>query len=134
MSTASAVADVVHASPVDRRGRVTQMRLVRSEWTKLRSLRSTRWSLGAAVLAMAGLGPLVGAIQMNRWDHMSLLDRLRIRLASTAPNGLPRGLRYTFSVGVDQLRRDESLAQLMARADGALYVAKASGRNRVMAA
>jgi PleD family two-component response regulator len=35
---------------------------------------------------------------------------------------------------VDQLRRDESLAQLMARADGALYAAKASGRNRVMAA
>ncbi|EIF33529.1 diguanylate cyclase (GGDEF) domain-containing protein [Burkholderia sp. Ch1-1] len=67
-------------------------------------------------------------------EAVSLLDRLRIRLASTAPNGLPRGLRYTFSVGVDQLRRDESLAQLMARADGALYVAKASGRNRVMAA
>jgi PleD family two-component response regulator len=35
---------------------------------------------------------------------------------------------------VDQLRRDESLAQLMARADGARYAAKASGRNRVMAA
>lgn len=67
-------------------------------------------------------------------EAVSLLDRLRTRLAATPPNGLPRGLRYTFSVGVDQLRRDESLAQLMARADGALYVAKASGRNRVMAA
>jgi ABC-type transport system involved in multi-copper enzyme maturation permease subunit len=87
MSTASAVADVVHASPAARRGRVTQMRLVRSEWTKLRSLRSTRWSLGAAVLAMAGLGPLVAAIQMNRWDHMSLLDRLRFDSIDTGVGG-----------------------------------------------
>ncbi|MFM0238677.1 GGDEF domain-containing protein [Paraburkholderia phytofirmans] len=67
-------------------------------------------------------------------EAVSLLDRLRGRLAGAAADELPRGLRYTFSVGVDQLRRDESLAQLMARADGALYAAKASGRNRVMAA
>jgi diguanylate cyclase (GGDEF)-like protein len=67
-------------------------------------------------------------------EAVKLLDRLRARLAGAAPDELPRGLRYTFSVGVDQLRRDESLAQLMARADGALYAAKASGRNRVMAA
>ncbi|MFL9903476.1 GGDEF domain-containing protein [Paraburkholderia fungorum] len=67
-------------------------------------------------------------------EAVSLLDRLRIQLASAAPVELPRGLKYTFSVGVDQHRRDELLAQLMARADGALYAAKASGRDRVMAA
>ncbi|RKE39698.1 diguanylate cyclase (GGDEF)-like protein [Paraburkholderia sp. BL23I1N1] len=67
-------------------------------------------------------------------EAVRLLDRLRVRLASAAPAELPRGLKYTFSVGVDQHRRDESLAQLMARADGALYAAKASGRDRVMAA
>ncbi|RKF44287.1 GGDEF domain-containing protein [Paraburkholderia fungorum] len=67
-------------------------------------------------------------------DAVRLMDRLRGRLASAAPGELPRGLKYTFSVGVDQYRCDESLAQLMARADGALYAAKASGRDRVMAA
>ncbi|CAB3788256.1 GGDEF domain-containing protein [Paraburkholderia fynbosensis] len=67
-------------------------------------------------------------------DAVALLERLRGRLVATTPAGLPRGLRYTFSVGVDQHRRSESLAQLMARADGALYGAKESGRNRVMAA
>ncbi|QQC67260.1 sensor domain-containing diguanylate cyclase [Paraburkholderia ginsengisoli] len=67
-------------------------------------------------------------------DAVALLDRLRGRLAAQTPAELPRGLRYTFSVGVDQHRRAESLAQLMARADGALYSAKEAGRNRVMAA
>ena len=67
-------------------------------------------------------------------EAVVLLDRLRSRLEASAPADLPRGLRYTFSVGVDQQRRDESLAQLMARADGALYAAKASGRNCVMTA
>jgi diguanylate cyclase (GGDEF)-like protein len=67
-------------------------------------------------------------------EAVSMLDRLRVQLASAATTELPRGLKYTFSVGVDQYQRDESLAQLMARADGALYAAKASGRDRVMAA
>jgi diguanylate cyclase (GGDEF)-like protein len=67
-------------------------------------------------------------------DAVALLERLRGRLPTSAPAGFPRGLRYTFSVGVDQHRRAESLAQFMARADGALYAAKQSGRDRVMAA
>ena len=37
-------------------GRVTQLHVIRSEWTKLWSLRSTRWSLLVAVVGMAGLG------------------------------------------------------------------------------
>ncbi|MFM0340457.1 GGDEF domain-containing protein [Paraburkholderia fungorum] len=67
-------------------------------------------------------------------EAVVLLERLRARLAATGPADLPRGLRYTFSVGVDQRQGDESLAEVMARADGALYAAKASGRDRVMAA
>ena len=40
------------------------------------------------------------------------MDRLRVRLAATAQSALPLGLTYTFSVGVDQYRPDESLDQL----------------------
>ena len=57
---------------------------VRSEWTKLWSLRSTRWSLLVAFLAMAGLGPLIATVQMARWNHLSLQ-----RPASTSTRSTP---------------------------------------------
>ena len=42
--------------------RVTQSRVVLSEWTKFRSLRSTVYTLLAAVVFMVGLGALFSAI------------------------------------------------------------------------
>jgi hypothetical protein len=48
-------------------GRVTQARVVRSEWTKLWSLRSTRWSLLFAAVTMTGLGILISAVRMAHW-------------------------------------------------------------------
>jgi ABC-type transport system involved in multi-copper enzyme maturation permease subunit len=64
--------------PATFRGRVTQARVVRSEWTKLWSLRSTRWSLLAAVVSMGGLGLIIAAVQMGRWSSLSLEDRARL--------------------------------------------------------
>jgi ABC-type transport system involved in multi-copper enzyme maturation permease subunit len=58
--------------------RVTLARVIRSEWTKLWTLRSTRWSLLLAFLAQAGLGPLIALIEMARWSHLTLQDRLTI--------------------------------------------------------
>ncbi|MDX6476979.1 MAG: type transport system permease protein, partial [Gaiellaceae bacterium] len=56
-------------------GRVTQLHVIRSEWTKLWSLRSTRWSLLVAVVGMAGLGIVIAAVQMAHWNSMSPNDR-----------------------------------------------------------
>ncbi len=56
-------------------GEVTQAQVVRSEWTKLWSLRSTRWSLLFAVISMAGLGVLIAAVSMGRWSQLSPHDR-----------------------------------------------------------
>lgn len=58
--------------------RVTLPRVIRSEWTKLWTLRSTRWSLFLAFIAQAGLGPLIAVIEMARWSHLTLQDRLTI--------------------------------------------------------
>jgi ABC-type transport system involved in multi-copper enzyme maturation permease subunit len=74
MSTAIATDRTTVTTP-PRTGRVTQGRVLRSEWTKLWTLRSTRWSLLAAVVAMAGLGILVAAVQMNRWTHLAPHER-----------------------------------------------------------
>ncbi|HZQ81950.1 MAG TPA: hypothetical protein VFB25_08245 [Gaiellaceae bacterium] len=46
-------------------GRVTQARLFLSEWTKLRSVRSTVWSLLVAVVFTIGLSALVPAVRMH---------------------------------------------------------------------
>jgi ABC-type transport system involved in multi-copper enzyme maturation permease subunit len=48
-------ATVTPAAPT---GKVTQIRLLNSEWIKLRTLRSTFWSLFAAIAATVGLGTL----------------------------------------------------------------------------
>jgi ABC-2 type transport system permease protein len=75
------------AQPAVKRGHVTQIRVIRSEWTKLWSLRSTRWTLLVSILGMAGLGPLIATVQMNRWDHMSLDDRLHFNPINTGLGG-----------------------------------------------
>jgi ABC-2 type transport system permease protein len=46
--------------------RVTQIRVLRSEWTKFRSLRSTLFTLLLAAALMIGLGALLSAIAANQ--------------------------------------------------------------------
>ena len=67
-------------------GRVTQRRVVLSEWTKLRSVRSTRWTLLVTVLLIIGIGILACTVFEARWPHLSPSDRahfkpLRVNLA-----------------------------------------------------
>jgi ABC-2 type transport system permease protein len=42
----------------------------RAEWTKMRSVRSTMWTLLAAVGLSVGFGALVSASQINSWDTL----------------------------------------------------------------
>ena len=60
---------------LDAPGRLTQARVFVSEWTKLRSLRSTRWSLLAAAVMAIGLPVLVSAVIGSHWSTMSARDR-----------------------------------------------------------
>ncbi len=56
-------------------GRVTQWRVVLSEWTKLHSLRSTRWSLLAGVLLTIAFPVLFAAVTSSHWGSMSPQER-----------------------------------------------------------
>jgi ABC-2 type transport system permease protein len=68
-------------------GGATQLGVLRSEWTKLWSLRSTRWSLLFAFVTMAGLGPLIAAVTIGRWGRLSLHERLTFDPINTALGG-----------------------------------------------
>ena len=56
-------------------GRVTQARVALSEWTKLRTLRSTRYALLAGVAMTIGFAIIPAVVNASRWSHMSLLDK-----------------------------------------------------------
>ena len=58
-------------------------------------------------------------------------DRLRATVAGLRWDDLMPGATLTVSMGVAVRQADETVAQLLARADAALYRAKAEGRNRV---
>ena len=71
----SAVAKVNAIPRLTTRGRVTQGHVVRSEWTKLVTLRSTRWSLIVAVVLGIGLPLLFAALTSSHWGGMSPHER-----------------------------------------------------------
>jgi ABC-type transport system involved in multi-copper enzyme maturation permease subunit len=66
---------------------VTMRRVLASEWTKLWTLRSTRWTLLVAFVVMSALGPIASAVQMAHWAHMSPQDRATFDAINTATGG-----------------------------------------------
>lgn len=55
--------------------KVTQTRVIRSEWKKLGSLRSTRWCLLLAVVIMIAAPIIYSLIEMSQWSTLSRHDR-----------------------------------------------------------
>ncbi|MDN0195799.1 ABC transporter permease subunit [Streptomyces sp. S.PNR 29] len=53
---------------------VTQV--IRSEWTKIRSVASTVWTLSVAVVVTVALGMLISALSKHEFDRMSARERL----------------------------------------------------------
>jgi len=60
---------------LERMGRITQARVALSEWTKLRSLRSTRWSLLVATVLTIGLPLVFATVLSSRWQHLAPSER-----------------------------------------------------------
>ena len=67
-------------------------------------------------------------------DASRILDRLRAIIADLDWSAFSPGMRVTISGGVATLGPDESADTFLARADSALYAAKARGRNRIASA
>jgi diguanylate cyclase len=63
-----------------------------------------------------------------------ILDRLRAIIADLDWSSFSLGMQVTISAGIATLRVDETPDAILARADRALYQAKAQGRNRIVSA
>jgi ABC-type transport system involved in multi-copper enzyme maturation permease subunit len=82
MSAVEATRDQVPVAPV------TQARVLRSEWIKFRSLRSTVLTLLAAVVAMILLAWVVGAATNSHWTRMDLGERLHFNAVDRSLAGV----------------------------------------------
>jgi ABC-type transport system involved in multi-copper enzyme maturation permease subunit len=69
-------------------GRLSPVDVLRSEWTKLRSVRSTVWSLAALAVATVGLGAIITAVSNNRWRTFTLVERLSFDPTSRSLRGV----------------------------------------------
>ncbi|MCX4660037.1 ABC transporter permease subunit [Streptomyces uncialis] len=52
------------------------LQVIRSEWTKIRSVSSTVWTLGLAFVVTVALGMLISTLAKNDFDSLSPQDRL----------------------------------------------------------
>jgi ABC-2 type transport system permease protein len=64
------------------------MAVTRSEWTKLRTVRSTMWSLMVTVLITVGLGALFCFARVSRWDRLDAGERLHFDPTGFSLNGV----------------------------------------------
>ncbi len=67
--------------------KVTQGRVLRSEFTKFRSLRSTIWTLLVAVVLMTGIGALFSAVSGSQYHTFSAASRATFSPISTSLSG-----------------------------------------------
>jgi ABC-2 type transport system permease protein len=67
--------------------RVSQTRVIQSEWTKLRSLRSTVYTLAVAVAITIVIGLVFSIVTGDHYATMDRVDRIAFNAASTSVNG-----------------------------------------------
>lgn len=88
MNAALAVpATATRRVPVPTAGRVLRA-ATRAEWTKMRSVRSTVWTLLTTVGLAIGFGALIAVSQVDSWDTLEPAERLRFDPTSFSLSGL----------------------------------------------
>jgi ABC-2 type transport system permease protein len=65
--------------------------VMKSEWTKIRSVRSTTWTILVTVVLTIGIGVIATATEANRWAHSSPGDRLSFDPTNLSLTGLLLG-------------------------------------------
>src|SRR5579864_9797687 len=68
--------------------KVTQGRVLLSEFTKFRSLRSTMWTLLTGVVLMVGIGALFSGVTASQYHTFSAADKAAFNPVATSLNGV----------------------------------------------
>jgi ABC-2 type transport system permease protein len=78
-------------------GRYGLSGVLKSEWTKLRSVRSTMWTLGITVVLGIGVSALTASLTRSHWSSMTPINQQTFDPAQTSLVGLFIG---QFAIGV----------------------------------
>jgi ABC-2 type transport system permease protein len=76
------------SAPRVSRGHLRTSSLLRSEWTKLRSVRSTMWTLVTMTVVTIGIGLIASVATSNNWKTMAPFDKLTFDPTGTSLRGL----------------------------------------------
>ncbi|MDX3457184.1 ABC transporter permease subunit [Streptomyces sp. ME02-8801-2C] len=79
---------------------MTAAQVIRSEWTKIRSVASTVWTLGLAAVVTIALGALISLLFKNQWGDLSEKDRLSFDPTYTSFAGMSLGQLAMIVFGV----------------------------------
>ncbi|GHC46716.1 ABC transporter permease subunit [Streptomyces flavofungini] len=74
--------------------------VLRSEWTKIRSVASTLWTLGLAVVVTIALGMLISILSKNDYDSLSREDKITFDPTYTSFAGMSLGQLAMIVFGV----------------------------------
>jgi ABC-2 type transport system permease protein len=81
-------------------GRVTQLRVILSEWTKFRSLRSTRYTLLATVGLTVGLALVAAILVVSQWGTMTATNKATFQPLNVSLVGASIGVMVIGVLGV----------------------------------
>jgi ABC-type transport system involved in multi-copper enzyme maturation permease subunit len=78
----------------------TVTRALRAEWTKVRTVRSTVWTLAAALVVTVALGVLISLVVRTTFDDLSARERLTFDPTLTSFAGMSLGQLAMIAFGV----------------------------------
>jgi ABC-2 type transport system permease protein len=88
--------------------------VLRSEWTKIRSVRSTLWTLVAAVVVTVALGMLISIVVRHTFEDLSRQDRLTFDPTLTSFAGTSIGQLALIAFGILAVSNEYSTGMIRA--------------------
>ncbi len=88
------------SAPGSQRSHLRTISVLRSEWTKMRSVRSTMWTLVAMAVITLGIASIAGAAVSNQWNTMAPIERLSFDPTNVSLRGLMFGQLVIGVLGV----------------------------------